>query len=229
MIVPNYIPDPMEVPGNVTLEPYRFRVTYIRRVTLLHLTSLAVVALLSTHAWPRVGVWSALGMLAVVFVILDLWRIAARGSRTEAVVSSAFLPTVVAFVSWSASEGARLGWPVWAPLAGVVAATIYTLACGRDYSFMGCLLLSWIASSVGIAALAPKLGLDVPQAAWALVANSVYLVYFQYDLASLLSRRRRGEEWAAVVDLYRDVFNVLGYFVRCVRHWRKHRIWEIAR
>lgn len=229
MIVPNYIPEQLEVPGNVTLEPYLFRVTYIRRVTLLHLATLGVVALLSTHAWPRIGLWPALGMLAAVFVILDLWRIAARGSRAEAMVSGALLPTVVAFVAWAASEGMKMGWPVWAPLAGVISATVYTLLCGRDYSFMGCLLLAWIASSVGIAALALRLGLGVPQAVAALVANTLYLVYFQYDLASLLSRRRRGEEWAAVVDLYRDVFNVFGYLVRCVRHWRKHRIWEIAR
>jgi hypothetical protein len=229
MIVPNYIPDPMEVPGNVTQEPYLFRVAYIRRVTLLHLATLGFVALLSTHAWPRMAMGSALGMLALVLVILDFWRIAARGSRTEAVVSSAFLPTIVAFLAWAACEGARRDWPVWAPLGGVIAATAYTLLCGRDYSFMGCLFLAWIASSVGIAALALKLNLDVPQAAAALVANTVYLIYFQYDLASLLSRRRRGEEWAAVVDLHRDVFNVFGYLVRCVRHWRKHRIWEIAR
>lgn len=229
MIVPNYIPDPMEVPGNVTLEDYRYRVTFIRRVTLLHLVSVGVIALLANHNWPHSGVWPVLGCLALVLVLLDFWRIAARGSRTEAVVSSVFLPTVVAFVAWSAAEISRLGLPAWAPLAGVVAATIYTLLCGRDYSFMGCLFLSWIASSVAIAALALKLGLGVHEAAIALVANTVYLVYYLYDLASLMSRRRRGEEWAAVIDLYRDVFNVFGYVVRCVRHWRKHRIWEIAR
>ncbi|MGV3616500.1 MAG: hypothetical protein ACO1SV_14320 [Fimbriimonas sp.] len=229
MIVPNYIPDPMEVPGNVTQEPYRFRVAYIRRVTLLHLATLGFVGLLTQYAWPQVGPLASAGMLGIVLVVLDFWRIAARSSRTEAVVSAAFLPTVVAFVAWTATEVNRLGWPAWAPLAGVVAATLYTTLCGRDFSFVGCIVLSWIASSVAIAAMVPPLGMDARHAAAALVANTVYLIYFQYDLASLLSRRRRGEEWAAVVDLYRDVFNVFGYFVRCVRHWRKHRIWEIAR
>lgn len=229
MIVPNYIPDPMEVPGNVTLEDYRYRVTFIRRVTVLHLLSISAVALLANHQWPKAGVGPVLGGLAAVLVLLDLWRIAARGSRTEAVVSSVFLPTVVAFAAWSAAEIGRLGWPAWAPLPGVVAATLYTVACGRDYSFMGCLFLSGVVSNVAVAALSLKLGLSVHQAAAALVANTVYLVYYLYDLASLLSRRRRGEEWAAVIDLYRDVFNVFGYLVRCVRHWRKHRIWEIAR
>jgi hypothetical protein len=51
-------------------------------------------------------------------------------------------------------------------------------------------------------------------------------VYFAYDLASLMSRRRRGEEAAAVVDLYRDVFNVFGYVPRVIAHWHRHRIWQ---
>jgi hypothetical protein len=48
-----------------------------------------------------------------------------------------------------------------------------------------------------------------------------------YDNASLLARRRLGEELGAVVDLYRDVLNVFGWVVRVLAHWRKHRIWNI--
>ena len=229
MIVPNYMPDPLEVPGNVTQEPYSFRVTYIRRVTLLHMVSVGFVAMLANYDWPRVGLLSAVAMLAASLLALDLWRIVSRRSRFEAFLSSAMLPTVVALTAWTATEILRLGWPAWAPLTGVIAATCYTLVCGRDFSFVGCFFLALVASSVTIAALAPRFGLGVPQAAVALIANGAYLFYMQYDLASLLSRRRRGEEWAAVVDLYRDVFNVFGWAIRCVRHWRKHRIWEIAR
>jgi hypothetical protein len=229
MIVPNYVPEPLEVPSNVTLEPYRFRVAYIRRVTLLHLATLLVATALTNYAWPRLGLPTVALLLALVLVALDLWRIAARRARVEAMVSTFLLPLVVALVSWVATEALRLGWPAWAPLTGVVAASLYTVLCGRDFSFVGGFLLAWIASSVAIAAYVLHQRLGVPLAAAALVANTVYLFYFEYDLASLLSRRRRGEEWAAVVDLYRDVFNVFGYVVRCVRHWRKHRIWEIAR
>jgi len=51
MIVPNYIPEPLEVPRNVTEEPYALRVTYIRRVTLRHLMGLFALAALSYLPW----------------------------------------------------------------------------------------------------------------------------------------------------------------------------------
>ncbi len=229
MIVPNYVPEPLEVPGNVTEEPYSFRVTYIRRVSLLHLGGVGAVAVLAQNLWPTTGLVTAALYLAGMLLLLDVWRIYARAARVEAIVSAACLPTVLLLSAWVASEASRAGWPVWSPLVGVGAAALYTVLCGRDYSFVGCFLLSLITSSVGIAAIAVNLGLDAKGAGLALLLNGVYLFYFQYDLASLLSRRRRGEECAAVVDLYRDVFNVFGYLVRCVRHWRKHRIWEIAR
>ena len=55
----------------------------------------------------------------------------------------------------------------------------------------------------------------------------MFVIYWVYDLASLLARRRQGEELAAVVDLYRDVFNFFGYAVRMIKHWQKHKIWTV--
>ena len=226
MYVPNYVPEPLEVPANVTLDPYPVRLAFIRRVTVLHAASLCLVAAL---AWVPVRSDSlpvALAVLSAMLLLLDAVRVRLRGRAAEATISvglGAPMLVAVAFVVRAALLG---GLPVWAMLVGPAFALAYTLLCGRDYSFVGCGLLSLIGSSVTLAGLAVQTDMGHRPAAWALGLNAAYLVYFVYDLASLMSRRRRGEEAAAVVDLYRDVFNLFGYVPRVVSHWRRHRIWQ---
>ncbi len=225
MIVPNYVPDPLEVPGNVADEPHFVRIAFIRRVTMLHLASVAILGALAGLPWPQVDFLVALGPLVAVLITLDFWRIWQRGRRVEASLSAGLLPVVLTLGGWAAHEGLQRGLPVGELVAGLICAGIYTGLCGRDFSFVGCATLSAICSTVALAAFSVNAGFTARQAAAALAANAAYLVYFEYDLASLMSRRRRGEELAAVVDLYRDVFNVFGYAVRLVRHWKKHKIW----
>ena len=226
MYVPNYVPEPLEVPANVTLDPYPVRLAFIRRVTVLHAASLCLIAAL---AWVPVRSDSlpvALAVLSAMLLLLDAVRVRLRGRAAEATISvglGAPMLVAVAFVVRAALLG---GLPVWAMLVGPAFALAYTLLCGRDYSFVGCGLLSLIGSSVTLAGLAVQTDMGHRPAAWALGLNAAYLVYFVYDLASLMSRRRRGEEAAAVVDLYRDVFNLFGYVPRVVSHWRRHRIWQ---
>ena len=114
-------------------------------------------------------------------------------------------------------------------LVGPLASTIYGALSGRDYSFVGNFMLSLIASSVAIAAVCSQEGYSRRLAAEGLGLNAAYLFYVIYDLASIQSRRRTGEEWAAVTDLYRDVFNVFGYIRRVIIHWQKHKIWSLTR
>lgn len=229
MIVPNYVPEPLEVPGNVTQERYLLRVIYIRRVTVFHLAGLLLAAGLAYLPWPTVGYRLPIWLMAAALVALDIWRILTRGSAREAAVSAWFLPIPVGLLAWIGHEAVRMGWPIAAPLTGVVCATLYTLLCGRDFSFVGCTLLAQIASGVVLAAIIDHNNYDLHTAIPAFVMNAGYLLYFEYDLASLLARRRIGEEWAAVVDLYRDVFNIFGYLLRVWRHWRKYRIWEAGK
>lgn len=229
MIVPNYVPDPLEVPRNVTEEPYMARVAYIRRVTILHVIGLFILAALAYLPWPPAQWPYALGGLVTVLVALDIWRIRQRGWPIEAKISALSLPAILALCAWVADAMGDKGWPVGAPLAGAVCACIYTMLCGRDFSFVGCTSLAFIVSSVLIAAVCLHYKLDATRAAFALAGNGLYLLYMEYDLASLLARRRLGEELGAVVDLYRDIFNFFGYAIRVVRHWQKHRIWELPR
>lgn len=228
MYVPNYVPDPIEIPGNVTEEPYRVRVAYIKRVAVLHFVSLLIVqaiayapALLPKHLswWP----------LAVLILGLAVLRVALRRGPREAGVSSLLLLPVLVAAGIALHPVQATGFPLWTVLLGPGCGLIYAMLCGRDFSFLGQYLLSLIASNTAIAALWVGAPGTVEGARYALIANTAYLSYWVYDLASLLARRRTGEELAAVVDLYRDVLNFFGYLARCLGHWRKHRIWVLPR
>jgi hypothetical protein len=227
MYVPNYIPEPLEVPGNASLESYRARLGYIRRVTFFFLATVPVVAASSWLDWPMTIPWLGMAVFGACILLLDVVRVVLRGSAVEAKVSAASLPVLLAVAGWAIACGSSAGLPMWTLGVGPLAATLYTLLAGRDYSFVGCFFISWIAGCTAVAAVAIGLSLSGPDAATALLMTSGFLGYWVYDLASMMSRRRVGEEWASVVDFYRDPLNFVGYGIRCLKHWRKHHIWAL--
>lgn len=225
MVVPNYIPDPVEIPGNVTLLPYRERVGFIRRVLAMHFASLGLIALFAAMHISGLPLMPAAILTSVCVLVLSLVRIETRGTRADILLSTALLPVLLVGLSFLVRGGLEAGIPLWSIPIGAACALLYALLCGRDYSFVGQWFLGIIASNVAIAVLINTIG-DTGSQAWtAVLLNSAYFTYLVYDSASLMARRRLGEEIAAVVDLYRDVLNFFGYAVRCARHWRKHRIW----
>jgi len=227
LCVHNYVPDPLEVPGNVTQDPYPERLAFIRRVSALHAATVCGVALIAS-AFPIEIDWRpALAYFLALLVILCLVRIAYRGGRNEVTTSVGLLPLLLATAGLTAGALLHVGFPVWSAGLGLAFAVIYAMLCGRDFSFVGQFVLSLIASSTLVALLSIQLSLSTRQAAQALLWNGSFLLYYVYDLASLLARRRRAEELAAVTDLYRDVLNIFGWIVRVVAHWRRHRIWNI--
>jgi len=228
MYVPNYIPDPIEIPGNVTEEPYGTRLAFIKRVASLHVASLLIVLGIahSPVSLPqRVSWWP----LAVMIMGLALIRITLRRGPLEAKTSAMLLIPLLISVGEALSPVQGNGWPLWTIVIGPTCALIYALVCGRDFSFIGQYSLSLIASSTFIALASLVWPYSVPTPREALLVGAAYLTYWVYDLASLLARRRLGEDLAAVVDLYRDVLNLFGYVARCIGHWRKHRIWVLPR
>ena len=227
MYVPNYIPEPIEVPGNVTTERYGTRLVFIRRVIWMHVMSLALIYAAMSFEMQRSSIGSTAVTLLAFLLILDFVRIRTRGRREEPWLSCAFFAPVIFVVAALLKEGQGFGFPVWAFFIGPPCVWVYSMACGRDFSFVGAFFLSLIASSLVISIVSLSLQLSGTQAMWAFMANTAYLFYWVYDLASLLARRRFGEEPAAVVDLYRDVFNIFGYIPRIFAHWRKHRIWVV--
>jgi len=228
MVVPNYVPEQIEIPDNVTEQPYAVRVRFIRRMQAYQMISFGVVALLAAF-WPatEVRLSVALLILLAVLIVLCVIRIVARSTRREATMSAALMPILLAFVGIAANRAYAVGFPVWSVLFGLGFSYIYAILCGRDFSFVGQFVLSLIASSVALAALSLAMGHRGTYAAEALGWNAAFLSYYAYDCASLLSRRRIGEELGAVIDIYRDVLNIFGYVPRVVHHWHKHRIWQI--
>lgn len=228
MVVPNYVPEPIEIPDNVTEQAYPARLKFIRRMQGLQVISVAVIAGLATMSWiPVIPIINIGITLLALLIVLCLVRIALRSTRKEAPSSCAFLPILIAVLVIAAKSIAAAGFPIWSVMFGLGFAYIYTILCGRDFSFVGQIVLSLIASSVALAALSLAMGHQGLYAGEALAWNAVALTYFVYDGASLLSRRRVGEEMAAVIDLYRDVLNLFGYVPRVVHHWHKHRIWQL--
>lgn len=225
MYVPNYVPDPIEVPDNVTEASHRTRLGFVRRVYVLHLASLLGIVVIALIPWPPTPVGPVLVQFGLLLVALSLVRIRTRATRYDLIFSASLLPIFLVFLALLARAAEGAGFPLWGGVVGAAAATAYAMTCGRDFSFVGQFLLALIASSVVLAICALELGYSPASAAALLGFGAVYLFYLVYDSASLLARRRLGEELAAVVDLYRDVLNVFGYVVRVARHWRKHRIW----
>jgi len=228
VVVPNYVPDPIEIPDNVTEQPYAARLKFIREMQCLQIVSIMVV--LGLASIPQIPVLPPIPVAIVLFAFLIglcLIRIGLRRTPREAKVSTWTLPILLVLVAVAARTATDAGVEIWAAVVGPVFAFFYMVCCSRDFSFVGQYVLSLIASSVAIASVSLLIGHTGAYAGEALAINAAFLTYFVYDGASLLSRRRVGEQLATVVDLYRDCLNIFGFIPRVVQHWHKHRIWQL--
>lgn len=206
-------------------EKYLVRLDFIKRVNLLHFGSILIIGALSMLRLPIVDLKLSIPSLAGLLVALCLVRISTRATRLDVIISCSLLPVLLLVVAFIVKACNLRGYPLWGIAFGLGSAVIYSKACGRDFSFVGQYLLALITSSSVLAVYAVWQALPPSTSAFLLGVNALYLLYYVYDSASLLARRRVNEEAAAVVDLYRDVFNIFGYVVRVARHWKKHRIW----
>jgi FtsH-binding integral membrane protein len=116
------------------------------------------------------------------------------------------------------------GFAVVLVLFAALAATLYAALCGRDFSFVGQFVLSWLAVSIasGLLFFVGETAGNTVISGWVLA--SAWLFYFVYDLAALLTRRKRGEEVHAIADLFRDILNFITYPWRVYRHWKSIRV-----
>lgn len=223
MYIPNYIPEPDAIPENVTKEKYALRLVFIRQVVARFGLCIALISGMVSFVSRPPLVPTVLALLSLI-AVCSLTRTLLRTKSKEYKVAESQLGLLV--LGYLALTAALLGvqFPVWSLLFGFGCFFVYTAFCGRDFSFVGAYTLSVIVSSVLIASLAVFEHISPLTSAKALGWNAVGLLYVVYDLAALMSRRRKHETWAAVADLFRDVLNVFGYSYRVVRHWRRHRI-----
>lgn len=224
MYVPNYVPEPEQMPGNVTKEPYALRLKFIRQTLFRFIGSIGMVVGIAMVVPRDLELWPmTIALLVVLFCVSGI-RTLFRGTVIEPKLTTWALPVVLLMVAVTMRCWTLAFFPAWSILAGIACFGIYAAVCGRDFSFVGGYTLSLIASSVFIAFVMVEEKMTSTQSAQALLWNAGGLFYLVYDLAALLSRRKSNESWASVVDLYRDVFNFMGYFPRVLIHWNRHRI-----
>lgn len=225
MYVANYIPEPEAMPGNVTQERYRIRLRFLRTVYAHLLVAVGVAGIAENAAKGAVkpdAKWIA--TLLIVLVLCSLVRTFGRGKAWEPKLGLPLLFMVVAAAIPASLSALASGWPLWSPIVGLFTFGLYMALCGRDFSFVGGYVLSLIVSSTLIAIVLVVESAPTSRSITALLSNTAVLGYVAYDLAALLSRRKVGEEHAATLDLFRDIFNLAGWVPRVVMHWYRHRI-----
>ena len=233
MYVPNYIPEPIEIPGNVSDAPWKVQLRFLRLFAAMVLGSLLLV-LSFENIWSyqfaayRTSLWSLAIWTSVSIVGLSLVRTFFRKSKWELLATIPIFLLVLDQIAKVSIELAKLGWPMNAALSGIFCATTYTFLCGRDFSFMGQWALSLICSSIGLAMWAVHFQWSGENASRVLALNFIFLTYFCADSARLMGRRKPSDVWLAVVDLFRDELNIFGYAIRCWKHWKRHQIFVVT-
>lgn len=228
MYIPNYIPEPDAIPRNVTKEKYPLRLVFIRQVMVRFMATVAGIAVLATFGGP-IEPEKVLNVLLIFFgllVVSSVIRTVLRFNPKEASVAEVVPFLLCLGYALVFSMAKQFGLPVWSALIGLGCFFAYSSLCGRDFSFVGGFVLSLIASSVFIATIMVVQKSSPGVSSQALGWNAAVLLYVVYDLAALMSRRQVHERWAAVADLYRDPLNFVGYMIRVIKHWRRHRIYQ---
>ncbi|MCW5946835.1 MAG: hypothetical protein KIT74_07360 [Fimbriimonadales bacterium] len=225
---PPLLPEPITVPGNVADGDYNVRVRFVKVVGLSHLLSIAmlgaVVALcLRPSSMVELSQRGPERLVPLAFLALIALSIGRRLAPVFQffVLVALMLSAGAALSFWIASW--HDSFPEFMEAAGYTllsawgALVLYNLLCGRDYSFVGEFVLSWIAS-IAVAVFASiHFRLTVAEGLTLGVAATSALVYWTYDLAMILRRRTPAEPFQAIVDLYRDLLNFVGFPVRILR------------
>lgn len=224
MYVPNYVPEPEQVPGNLTSVRYLERLKFIRKTLNRFVGSVAMIVGVGLLLPKNDDAIRTTVFMLIVLLLVSGIRTIFRGTSTEPLLTKYALPIVIVTLAFAARSWTSVDFPAWSILAGIASFGVYSAVCGRDFSFVGGYVLALIVSSVFIAFVMVSEHMSSQRSAQALVWNAAGLSYIVYDLAALLSRRKPDESWAASVDLFRDVFNFFGYFPRVMIHWNRHRI-----
>lgn len=223
MQIQPYFPEPIAVRGNVAAERYMVTLGFIRRTMLGHLLSSVAVAAMAAFVPAVLDAAAYATAFVGGLLALTMLRRFLDGGPIDSVTSLVLLVPTLWALSGLVRTGIDAGHPVWIVGACYAVATVYGAVCGRDFSFVGQFMVTLIATVVMLALLGITRTTSWAEAFFWGAAGLGYVLFYVYDLAALLSRRRLGEEPAAVADLYRDLLNFTTYSVRIVLHWRRFR------
>jgi hypothetical protein len=188
-----------------------------------HFVSVMAVAGVALLIEPVIDLGEAVVVFLGCLLLLTIVRRILHGGWLDNALSLVLLAPTVWSLGAMAHIGLEAGLPIWIPAVGYAYAGLYGALCGRDFSFVGQFVISAAALTATVLATMALQQVSVADGLFWLLAGLVYVGYFVYDLAALLSRRRLGEEPAAVADLYRDLLNFLTYSVRVYLHWKRYR------
>lgn len=224
MFIPPYFPEPLVVPNNVADSAYDERLRFLRLVIAGHAATVAF-ALLVALFWPwRMAPQVVTGALLGALILHSLVRKLLAGLPQERLFQIALLPITLILTGLFGRELHDQGWPVLALPIGVLGGAVYTAISGRDFSFVGNYVLSGVFTIAGCFA-ATWIWPQNEHHPWlAALIGLVALFYLVYDLAMVLKRRRHGDEFLAVCDLYCDVLNLFSYIPRVIQHWKRFAI-----
>lgn len=229
---PPLLPEPITVPNNVADGDYDTRVRFVRTVGIGHLLSLAILAIavgLFMHPTGRLYVAEVGAQVIGVFSAVCLILLAAVRHSKPLWQLLVFLAFLLSFSAWMGTAVLRLheSYPAFTESLGIgiatawVAVLLYNVLCGRDYSFVGEFTISFLAVCVAVWLYGKGVRLDFSETLAVLSLCALALGYWTYDLAMILGRRTSSERLAAILDLYRDVLNFLGFPVRILRMPRR--------
>ncbi len=227
MYVPSYVPEQIEIPGNVAEARWSIVVGFVRRVLFLHFLTLLCIILIGYLPIGAAPLEASLPLLAASLIGLSIMRNIGKGKSWEQILSALAAPTLFISLGQIVAHFGQHGWPAWSISVGPAVAVAYVVIAGRDLSFLGMFVFSAGVSSVVLCVWSGEMGRR--ELFQTLAVNLAYLFFYVYDAAAILTRRRLGEDWGAVLDLYRDTLNFITYPLRVWKHWRKHRIWSIPK
>lgn len=218
-----YFPEPVSVSGNVTFERHRAIVDFARRVIGI---GAFVVLLIAVAAWvmpPFMGVERSALLYLGLLLVLTLVRRLIDGGVMDNLISAVILLALVPVSGQLTQNLIALGVPVWSLGICALQAALYSLLCGRDFSFFGLFALPLLMQLALYPVLASAGLIPASQILPALGIGAVGLFFITYDLAMILRRRRLGEELSAGADLFRDQLNFITYTFRIAAHWKRFR------
>lgn len=222
MHVQPYFPEPLKVADSVESQEYFARVRFAKKILFGHVGLVVASCLVAAFSPFGMDLLESGIATLVIIIALTLARRYLPAGPFETAISAAGLIAFVPSIGWFCAGLDRLGVPIWAIPVSALLISIYLLACGRDFSFMGLMMLSAIAFAVGVTGAALFFDLRGLIAWEAFGIAGAYLGYVVYDLSMIMKRRRKTEVVSALADLYRDLLNFTTYPVRVWLHWKKY-------